>query len=141
MIILSHYSYRLSKLVGKNSVQVLATLFLIPYTTLVGLIIDVFPPASLDGNITNVWHLDGNIEYFDIKHAPLLIATTFFLALTISYTIVLLTVQIPLSHHVLGSKVKAFLRCPHRTIQSQPSLLDWPSVFHSHHFADDVRTY
>ena len=97
VIVLSHYSPRFSQLIGKNSVQVLATLFLISYARLLRLIIDVFAPAWLyypDGNKKQVWHLDGNVEYFEIKRVPLLIVTTFLVALTLPYTIVLLTIQL-----------------------------------------------
>ena len=41
LIVLSHYSTRVSKLMGKNAVPVLATLFLISYTKVLRLILDV----------------------------------------------------------------------------------------------------
>ena len=97
MIVVSHYSARFSNLIGKNSVQVLATLFLISYTTLFRLIIDVFSFTTVtypDGYQKKVWFIDGNVDYFKGKHIPLIIATIFYSILTLLYTFILLTVQL-----------------------------------------------
>ena len=97
MIVVSHYSARFSNLIGKNSVQVLATLFLISYTTLFRLIIDVFSFTTVtypDGYQKKVWFIDGNVDYFKGKHIPLIIATIFYSILTLPYTFILLTVQL-----------------------------------------------
>ena len=96
MIVVSHYSSRFTKFIHTNSVQVLATLFLISYTRLLRLIIDVFSFASLtypDEHRTKVWLVDGNVEYFKGKHIPLLLITTFYVVVTLPYTFVLLTIQ------------------------------------------------
>ena len=97
LICFSHYSLRVSKLIGKNSVQVLATLFLISYAKLLRLIIDAFSFASITypvGYVKRVWLLDGNVEYFKGKHIPLLLITALYIAITLPYTFVLLTVQL-----------------------------------------------
>ena len=96
VMVLSHYSSRFSKLTGKNSVQVLATLFLLSYTRLLRLTISVFSYAQLtypDGHHTSVWLVDGNVEYFKGKHIPLLLITTLYVVVTLPYTIVLLSIQ------------------------------------------------
>ena len=96
LIVLSNYSSRFSKLIGRNSVQVLATLFLISYARLLRLIIDVFSYAILtypDGYIKTVWFVDGNVQYLKGKHIPLLLITTCFTVLTLPYTIVILSIQ------------------------------------------------
>ena len=96
VMVLSHCSSRFSKLTGKNSVQVLATLFLLSYTRLLRLTINVFSYAELtypDGHHTKVWLVDGNVEYFKGKHIPLFLITTLFVVVTLPYTIVLLSIQ------------------------------------------------
>ena len=96
VIVLSHWSSRFSKLTGKNSIQVLATLFLLSYTRLLRLTINVFSYAELtysDGHHTKVWLVDGNVEYFKGKHIPLFLITTLFVVVTLPYTIVLLSIQ------------------------------------------------
>ena len=96
LIVLSHYSSRFSNFIGRNSIQVLATLFLISYARLLQIIIDVFSYATLtypDGYIKTVWFVDGNVQYFKGKHIPLLLITTVFTVLTLPYTIVILSIQ------------------------------------------------
>ena len=96
LIALSNYSFRFAKLIRKNTVQVLATLFLISHTRSVRIIIDVFSYASLtypDGYIKRVWLVDGNVEYFKGKHIPLFLITILYVVVTLPYTIVLLSIQ------------------------------------------------
>ena len=106
LIVLSHCSSRFSKLIGKNIVQVLATLFLISYTRLLQLIINVFTYTSLtypDGYRKKVWYVDGNVEYFKGKHIPLFFVTVLFLSVSLPYTVILLTIQLlyKISHYRL----------------------------------------
>ena len=96
IIILSHYSSRISKLCGKNAVQVLATLFLISYARLLRLMIEVFSFTWItypDGHKKAVWLVDGNYEFFRGKLIPLILVTIFFVLLSLPYTISLLTIQ------------------------------------------------
>ena len=96
LIVLSKYSFCFAKLIRKNTVQVLATLFLISHTRSVRIIIDVFSYASLtypDGYIKRVWLVDGNVEYFKGKHIPLFLITILYVVVTLPYTIVLLSIQ------------------------------------------------
>ena len=106
LIVLSRSSSRFSKLIGKNIVQVLATLFLISYTRLLQLIINVFTYTSLtypDGYRKKVWYVDGNVEYFKGKHIPLFFVTVLFLSVSLPYTVILLTIQLlyKISHYRL----------------------------------------
>ena len=104
IIVLSHYSSRMSKLCGKNAVQVLATLFLISYARLLRLIIEVFSFTWItypDGHTKAVWLVDGNYEYFRGKLIPLVLVTILFVLLSLPYTFTLLTIQFlqKMSHH------------------------------------------
>ena len=95
---ISHYSTVATKLFGKNSVPVLATLFLISYSKLLRTIITVFGYAELKspiGTIATVWDFDGNIHIFGKRHAPLLvIALLVLLLLWLPYTMTILLVPL-----------------------------------------------
>ena len=73
IIILAKYSDRLAKLMGNNSVPVLATLFLFSYAKLVRTIITALSYTTLctSHSCKAVWTADGNIGYLGPKHAPL----------------------------------------------------------------------
>ena len=85
IIIVSHYSTRATKLFGRNSVAVLATLFLLSYGKLFRNITDVFTFADINssrGGTRKVWSLDGNIEYgVTPVHIGLIIVALIFLIL------------------------------------------------------------
>ena len=105
IIVLSHYSTHISKLSGKNSVQVLATLFLLTYTKLLRLVINVVSFTTLtypDGYTKAVWLYDGNIEFFKGKHIPLFIATILLVIfVSLPYTLSLVSIQwlLKISHY------------------------------------------
>ena len=104
LIITSHYSTRVSKLIGRNAVQVLATLFLISYAKVLRLIIDVFSFTTItypDGHKKTVWLIDGNVEFFQGRHIPLVLVTVIFILLSLPYTFILLTIQLlyKISHY------------------------------------------
>ena len=64
MIVTAHYSTLVTKLLGNNSVPVLATLFLLSYSKLLRTIVTVFGFAELkfpNGSTTTVWTFDGII--------------------------------------------------------------------------------
>ena len=76
IIFISHFSQRITKLLGSNPIAVLATLFLISYTKILRTIIAALSFRYLqypDGINVAVWSYDGNIEYFSGKHIPLFI--------------------------------------------------------------------
>ena len=108
IIVSSHYSTRVSKLISvKNAVQVLATLFLLSYTKLLRLFVDVVSYTIVtypDGYTKSVWLYDGNIDFLGGKHIPLFIASILLLLVFIvPYLLFLLGVQwlhkVPVPHY------------------------------------------
>ena len=97
IIVSSHYSTQASKLSGNNAVQVLATLFLLSYTKLLRIGIDVVSFTTLtfpDGFTKVVWLYDGNIQFLKGKHIPLFLITILLLVLlSIPYTLSLISIQ------------------------------------------------
>ena len=98
IIVSSHHSTRVSRLSGKNAVQVLATLFLLSYAKLLRIIITTFSATQLvypNGHHKLVWLYDGNVDYFRGKHIPLFIASLILLIfVSVPYTVGLLCVQV-----------------------------------------------
>ena len=100
IIVVSHYSIRVSKLLGRNPVQVLATLFLLTYAKFLDLTVanSAFGFTTLqsaNGKILSyVWHLDGNVPILSANHAFLFLATLLLLLFVcIPYTVFLIFVQ------------------------------------------------
>ena len=97
IIVSSHYSSTVSRLTGKNSVSVLATLFLLSYTKILRVVITVFSSTTLeypDGFTKRVWLYDGNLEFLKGKHAGLFVASLLLLLLlSIPYTLSLVSIQ------------------------------------------------
>ena len=74
IIILSRRYSTVTRLVGRNAVKVLATLFLLSYAKLLRSIITALSFAVLSYSTEQtevVWLYDGNINYFQGKHIPL----------------------------------------------------------------------
>ena len=92
IIILSKYSSRVAKVMGNNSVPVLATLFLLSYTKLLNIIISALSYTILntsDGRKA-VWSADGNVDYLSPKHMLLfVVAVAILLFLWLPYTLIL----------------------------------------------------
>ena len=81
IVIVSHYSSLMGKLIGNNSVPVLATLFLLSYAKLLRTIIAAVSftfITSKNGLFYTVWLRDGNVEYFSLRHIPLFLAALAF---------------------------------------------------------------
>ena len=97
IIYLSHKFQSVAKILGNNSVPVLATLIFLSYTKLLRTVITALSFSFLeasDNSTIVVWSFDGNIEYLSGKHIPLFIvalAVLFFLWLP--YTVLLLFEQ------------------------------------------------
>ena len=93
MIIASNYSTRVTRLLGTNAVSVLATLVLLSYTKILRILITAFSFTTLTGSQdyhSVVWLADGNIKYFQPKHAILfLVALLVLLLLGVPYTVTL----------------------------------------------------
>ena len=92
-IIASNYSTRVTRLLGTNAVSVLATLVLLSYTKILRILITAFSFTTLTGSQDYhavVWLADGNIKYFQPKHAILfLVALLVLLLLGVPYTVTL----------------------------------------------------
>ena len=98
IIILAKYSDRVAKVMGNNSVPVLATLFLLSHAKLFRTIITalsytmvVTSQGNNDKLITmTVWSVDGTVDYLGSKHAPLFaIAVATLIFLWLPYTLLL----------------------------------------------------
>ena len=96
IIISARHSTRLARMMGNNSVPVLATLFLLSYAKLLRTIITIMSYSVVDiphGQKT-VWSADGNIDYLGPQHTPLFVAATAtLLFLWLPYTLLLLLGQ------------------------------------------------
>ena len=97
IIVVSHCSTQISRLVGNNAVQVLATLFLLSYAKLLQIIIIVFSSTELvypDGYHRRVWLYDGNIDYLNGKHLLLFLAALLLLiCISFPFTTILFCIQ------------------------------------------------
>ena len=97
IIYLSRKFQAVAKIIGNNSVPVLATLIFLSYSKLLYTIIVAlslsFQKFS-DNSTVAVWSFDGNIEYLSGKHIPLfLVALVVLLFLWLPYTALLLFEQ------------------------------------------------
>jgi len=95
IVLVASISTRFTRLVGNNSVPVLATLLLLSYGKVLGTVINIYSVASIeypDGSTHSVWAVDGNIPYWGIKHTSLfIVATVFILFLGLPLTLVLIS--------------------------------------------------
>ena len=117
IITLAKYSDRVAKVMGNNSVPVLATLFLLSYAKVFRTIITALSYTVVytsHGHMV-VWSADGNVDYLGPKHASLFaVAVGTFLFLWLPYTLLLFLGQwlhmcnCRLISHIL-MKIKPFL--------------------------------
>lgn len=92
IIILSHYSSRLAKITGKQSVAVLATLIYLSYSKISISIVNTFTSATVtteDGNHFLVWYFHGHLEFGRGYHLlPMLLSLVMLCLFVIPFTIV-----------------------------------------------------
>ena len=88
IIIACRYSFKLSRMCGRNAVPVLATLILMSYTKLLRTITNSLMLSQIQcGDKTwQVWNIDGNIQYLGGKHLALFIVSILFLITGLIYT-------------------------------------------------------
>ena len=89
IIVLSRKFLLVQRLVGKNAVKILATLFLLSAAKLSRAIISVLSYVCLEypsGKEVLVWIPDGNVEFLGGKHIPLFIVGVTFMILLLFYT-------------------------------------------------------
>ena len=95
IIVLSHYSQRMTEVFGTNSIQVLATPFLLSHAKFLRTIVTaVLPyPADQSGNHTS-WASNKDLPYCNLKHGMLFgVAICVLLLLWLPYTLTLLFIQ------------------------------------------------
>ena len=81
IITLANYSHRLGRLIGSNSVPVLATLFLLSYAKLLRTFIAATSFTYIvfdDSTYMTVWLTDGNLKYFTPQHTILFMVAILF---------------------------------------------------------------
>ena len=95
IVFISSKSYRMSKVLGKNPVAVLATLFLLSYTKLLHTAFAAlsFTTLSYPQHNKMVWLYDGNIQYLHGRHIPLFVVGLATLLFCLPYALLLLTSQ------------------------------------------------
>ena len=97
VILACQYSTRFAALIGRRDpVATLATLILLSYAKLLSVTITVLSYSVInypDGSHETVWLPDGNVKYFQGKHAALVIVVLFVIILGVPYTLLLLLWQ------------------------------------------------
>ena len=96
IIFLSRRYTTVARLMGRNAVKVLATLFLLCYASLLQNIISVLSYTNLNysnGSKRLVWYYDGSISYANGQHIALFTAAVIALILSLAYTMILVSVQ------------------------------------------------
>ena len=97
IVLLSRRFTWITKVIGTNAVKVLATLFLLSFTKLQRTVIAILSFTYIIfpyGSKKYVWLYDGNVDYGEGKHIPLLIAAVaILLMLSIPYVLALLFIK------------------------------------------------
>ena len=118
IIMSSRYSRKVAKVFGRNSVPVLATLFLLSYAKLIQLIVTALSYTFVElphGKMKTVWSADGNIDYLENPHLLLFLAAVAILVfLWLPYTLLTLSAQWLQKYNVyiittILNKMKPFL--------------------------------
>lgn len=96
IVTLSHRYVFITRLVGRNVVKVLATLFLITYAKSLNIAISSLEFAIIKQSSDShsiVWLFDGELTYLSRKHIPLFILGTTLTLILLAYTLILLFIQ------------------------------------------------
>ena len=113
IIILSQYSSKVVRLVGRQAIPVLATMILLSYTKLIRIVFQVLHYTNIQcsgkNNVTLLrWYIDANVQYVRGCHIPLfLFSVAVLILLIIPYTFYLLTIPLfegPLSKYMCCCK-------------------------------------
>ena len=109
IIILSQYSSKMVRLVGRQAIPVLATMILLSYTKLIRTVFQVLHYTNIqcrgENNVTLLrWYIDANVQYLRGCHLPLLLfSLAVLILLIVPYTFYLLTIPLiegPLSKYM-----------------------------------------
>ena len=93
VIVVTSYSTSASKILGKKSVGVLATFFLLFFSRIQRIIISCVAFATLrhsTGSTTLVWRFDGNVPYLEGKQAALFLVGIILTVIVLTFNFVLL---------------------------------------------------
>ena len=100
IIYLSRWFTLVSRIAGKHSVRLLATIILLSYAKMIRTIIDVMWHSTLyqllDSHFSHyrtVWKMDGDVQYFQDYHKFLFLFAMIIAILTFPYTFILLFIQ------------------------------------------------
>ena len=119
IVILSRYSSKVVRLVGRQVIPVLANMILLSYNKLIRTVFLVLcytdVPCSGEKNISfKLWYIDATVPYFRGCHIPLfLFSLTIFILLIIPYTFYLLTIPLfegPLSKYICCQKLSTYIK-------------------------------
>ena len=93
LIILSHFSIRVSNRIAHFSVQVLVTVVHLSFSSFLVLLVDTFTPGYIhtSNSVVVVWYWDGNVAYGSNHHVVLMVISSFVgLSLLFPYILLLL---------------------------------------------------
>ena len=119
IVILSRYSSKVVRLVGRQVIPVLANMILLSYNKLIRTVFLVlrYTEVSCSGekNISfKLWYIDATVPYFRGCHIPLLLfSLAVLILLIIPYTFYLLTIPLfegPLSKYICCQKLSTYMK-------------------------------
>jgi predicted outer membrane repeat protein len=128
IVVATHYSSKLTAILGKNPVAALATLFLLSYSKILGTIVGVVASTELEYPFNDsriVWLFDGNVVFSQTQHRVLdIFAVLVLVFLFIPYTLLLFFAHWlqALSHWRIFSwlnKIKPFIDTYHAPYKKQ----------------------
>ena len=92
IIIFCHHSVRMSKLMGRHSMSVLATILLVSFTKIIRTCIQVLKPRNIHCGSQNFtrWYFDPTMQYWGSERTGMVIVTIVFFSLASFYMLLLL---------------------------------------------------
>ena len=147
IILSSRYSSKIAKVFGKNTVPVLATLFLLSYAKLIQLIVTALSYTFVEFPYGKkaVWSADGNIEYLENPHLLLFLAAVAILVflwlpyIYASNAISAMASKIQPVHHYFNlEQNEALPGCTLWPTPGQTSLLVWGAAPDSSGYSSDI---
>ena len=124
VIILSQYSSKLVRLVGRQAIPVLATMILLSYTKLIRTVFQILHYTNMqcrgNNDVTLLrWYNDANVQYLKGCHLPLfLFSLTVLISLIVPYTFYLLTIPL------LEGPLSKYMCCCQKLIQYMKPFFD-----------------
>ena len=117
LIVLSHFSHRISNVISRSSVQVLVTVVHLSFSKLLFAIIDVFSYAELysssNNEKTKVWLWDASINYWSSDHIKLMLFTSVIVSIVLLPYLFLLFTGRLISRYRIGDTLRPFYEAIH----------------------------